>query len=73
MRYWYRFLRFLGYRWYDAGDMTWTAAGGGGTTWRYFADGAEVFALAGTVDWTSDTIKVYLDDGKLWSNWRWQD
>jgi hypothetical protein len=70
VRYWYRFLRFLGYRWYDAADATWTPVTG--VSGSFFFTATDTY-LAHPIDWTSDTIKVSLWDERLWGDWRWVD
>jgi hypothetical protein len=82
-RYWYRFLAFLGYKVghtyairqqspvFDAADATWSPP--------IFFQRSLNAALAQTIDWTTDTIKVRLVNSiypyvpELWSNWRWED
>lgn len=84
MRYWYAFLRFLGYRIYDAADATWKPVTGANMTHLAFYQRSLNAAMAQTIDWTSDTIKVRLlpgnyspamhrFDGRLWCDWRWVD
>ena len=80
MRYWYRFLRFLGYtRFVDAADFTWSPVTGNHFDHIHFYDRNLNEFIYGPIDWTSDTIKVRLVNSiypyqpELWCDWRWVD